>query len=69
MLRDHAWAHWDLQFTWISKVVDDTRLDDSPFFFLPPASATLALLLRVAFSLGIAINLAVMRVSEHVKRY
>ena len=37
-----------------------------PFFFLPPASATLALVLRVAFSLGMMIDLVKMRVSGRV---
>lgn len=39
---------------------------DIPFFFLPPASATLALVLRVAFSLGMVIDLAKIRVSTRV---
>ena len=37
-----------------------------PFFFLPPASATLAFVLRVAFSLGMMIDLVKMRVSGRV---
>ena len=37
-----------------------------PFFFLPPASAALALVLRVAFSLGMMTDLGKLRVSERV---
>lgn len=38
----------------------------APFFFLPPASATLALVLRVAFSLGMVMDLMILRVSQRV---
>jgi len=39
---------------------------DVPFFFLPPASAALALVLRVTFSLGMVIGLMKLRVSKRV---
>lgn len=38
----------------------------APFFFLPPSDTALALVLRVAFSLGMVMDLADMRVSRHV---
>lgn len=39
---------------------------DEPFFFLPPSVAALALVLRVAFSLGIVSDLARVRVSSRI---
>lgn len=48
--------HWDLQSLrsvhWLGPKWQ-TRKDRAPFFFLPPSETTLALVLRVAFSLGI----------------
>lgn len=48
--------HWDLQSMrsvhWLG-LKWQTRKDRVPFFFLPPSETALALVLRVAFSLGI----------------
>jgi len=44
----------------------ESHATNVPFFFLPPASATLALALRVAFSLGMMMDLVNLRVSQRV---